>query len=601
MRRVAVLAPVPLVLAVLLGWLAGPSFRAGGAAAESPRAVRPFTLKDPAGKAWSLKDFGDKKAVVVLFLGTECPVNNAYLPRLAELHKAYAGRGVQFLGVNSNCHDTPTRVAAHARANGLPFPVLKDSGNVVADDFRAARTPEAFVLDGKGKVLYQGLIDDQIGIGFRRKAPTQRHLAEALDAVLAGKPVARPRTDVSRAGCLIARARKPSAEGAVTYAKHVSRIVQKRCQECHRPGQIGPMPLLTYEDALSWSEMIREVVGEGRMPPWHADPRHGTFDNDRRLSADEKTTLLSWIKQGCPKGDPADLPPPRKFAEGWAIGKPDVVFQMPHEEAVPAEAPARGLSYRYFVVKTNFTEDKWIQAAEARPGAREVVHHIIVYVVKPGVFGKLERGGERRDGIGNGFLTAYAPGDMPLLLKPGQAKKIPKGSALAFQMHYTPDGVERKDRSSVGLVFAKGPPKYEVRTRSVAYGRFVIPPGAGNHEVRSATTFDRDADLISLLPHMHLRGKDFLYVAVFPDGKKETLLFVPRYDFNWQSNYRLKKPLRLPAGTRIECTAHFDNSEDNPNNPDPTKAVRWGDQTWDEMMIGFVDYAYVAEAGKKGG
>jgi hypothetical protein len=362
------------------------------------------------------------------------------------------------------------------------------------------------------------------------------------------------------------------------------------------------MPQLTYEDALSWSDMIREVVEEGRMPPWHAHPRHDTFSNDRRLSADEKKTLLSWIKQGCPKGDPSDLPPARKFAEGWAIGKPDVVLQMPTEATVPATAGERGLRYRYYVVKTNFTEDKWIQAAEARPGAREVVHHIIVYVVhQPTLFGKPERAGDRRDGIGNGFLTAYAPGDMPLMLKPGEAKKIPKGAALAFQMHYTPDGVERKDRSSVGLVFAKEPPKYEVRTRAVAYGGFSIPPGAPNYEVRSATTFDRDVDLISLLPHMHLRGKDFLYVAVYPDGKRETLLSVPRYDFNWQSNYRFKKPLRLPKGARLECTAHFDNSADNPNNPDPTKRVRWGDQTWDEMMIGFVDYAFPAEAPRKGG
>jgi hypothetical protein len=245
-----------------------------------------------------------------------------------------------------------------------------------------------------------------------------------------------------------------------------------------------------------------------------------------------------------------------------------------------------------------------VQAAEARPGARQVVHHIIVYVFdRSRLKARRGVGGDpatvRRDGIGNGFLAAYAPGDMPLILQAGQAKKLPKGSVLVFQMHYTPDGVERKDRSSVGLIFAKSPPKYEVRTRGIANRLILIPPGAKDHEIVSRTTFDQDVELLGMLPHMHLRGKDFKYVAHFPDGKKETLLSVPKYDFNWQSNYRLEKPITLPAGTKIVCTAHFDNSEDNFNNPDPKKLVMWGNQTWEEMMIGFVDYAVPIKNAKK--
>jgi hypothetical protein len=235
-----------------------------------------------------------------------------------------------------------------------------------------------------------------------------------------------------------------------------------------------------------------------------------------------------------------------------------------------------------------------VQAAEAKPGNRAVVHHIIVFVINPDE--PRQRGHE--DSIGNGFLVGYAPGDMPAVFPPGTAKKIPKGWILGFQMHYTPNGVEQDDRSSVGLVFAKEPPQREARTRAIDQRRFLLPPGDGNHEVKSATTFTKDAELLSFMPHMHLRGKDFVYQVVYPDGKKETLLRVPRYDFNWQSNYRLEKPLRLPAGTRIECTAHFDNSKDNPNNPDPKVAVRWGDQTWEEMMIGFVDYVYTGEEKK---
>lgn len=556
---------------------------------KAPRRIDSFTLKDTTGKDWSLKDRKKDKAIVVVFLGTECPVNNAYIPRLIELHKEYAPRNVSFVAINANSTDTPAHVAAHAKDHGVPFPVLKDTANIVADRFGARRTPEAFVLDGDGTIRYQGRIDDQIGVGFRRPAPTRRDLAEALDEVLAGKAVSQLRTTPS--GCPIARTIKPKADGSITYSKHIAPILQKNCQECHRPGQVGPMALLDYDDALGWAEAIREVVQERRMPPWHADPQFGHFVNNRSLSKEDRETLLAWIKQDCPKGDSRDLPPPRRFADGWSIGKPDVVLSMPTAFNVPAKGGKNGIRYQYFPVPTKFTEDRWIQAAEARAGNRAVVHHILVYIVKPG-----ERYGARGiDGIGNNLLVAFAPGDLPAVFASGTAKKIPKGSTLVFQMHYTPNGVEQKDRSSVGLIFAKEPPRREVRTRGIAQGRFAIPPGANNYEVKSATTFQEDVRLLSLFPHMHLRGKDFEYRAIFPDGKSEVLLRVPHYDFNWQSHYRLAQPLNLPAGSRIECTAHFDNSTANLNNPDPQKEVRWGEQTWEEMMIGFVDYTFATK------
>jgi peroxiredoxin len=591
MRRLGLAALV--LMAALLAVPAAALFRAEPKPAATPaRKVGDFRLPDTAGKVWSLSDLKDRKAVVVVFLGTECPVNNAYAPRLAELHKELAPKGVAFLAINANCQDTAARIAAHARRFAIPFPVLKDTANVVADRFGARRTPEAFVLAPDGTVLYQGRIDDQFGVGFNRKAPTRRDLAAAVEEALAGKPVSVPVTEP--AGCLIARAVKPKEGGAVTYSKQVSRIFQARCQECHRSGQIGPMPLLTYEDGLAWSGMIQEVVSEGRMPPWHADPRHGTFSNDRRLSKQERADLLAWIDGGCPKGDVSEQPPPRTFAEGWRIGKPDLVVDMGETFTVPAEVEG-GLKYQYFTVPTRFREDRWVQAAEARPGNRAVVHHIIVYVVPPGQGRGRGRGQRGPDGIGEGLLVAHAPGDLPAILPAGTAKRIPKGSLLIFQMHYTPNGREQDDRSSLGLIFAKEPPKYEAKSRSVAQRRLDIPPRAANHEVRSAGTFERDVELISLMPHMHLRGKDFTYRVVLPDGKADTLLSVPHYDFGWQSNYRLAKPLRLPKGTRIECTAHFDNSAGNPNNPDPNKLVRWGDQTWQEMMIGFVDYRLPVE------
>jgi hypothetical protein len=387
---------------------------------------------------------------------------------------------------------------------------------------------------------------------------------------------------------------RPKADATVTYGKHVTHIIQKHCQECHRPDQIGPMARLTYKDAAAWAESIKEVVLAGRMPPWHADPHVGTFANDRTLPKEDRDTLLAWIDQGCPEGDRRDLPPPREFPNTWRIGMPDLVLTMKDEFKVPAKALLGGVPYVYSIVARDFPEERWVQAAQARPGNRAVVHHIIAYVRPPD-----KRGRDRFDGIGDGFLVAFAPGDLPATFPAGMAKRIPKGSTIFFQIHYTPNGTEQSDRSSVGLVFAKEPPAHEVHTSSVAQSRFVIPPGAANHRVDSTKTFAKDAVILSMNPHMHLRGKSFEYRVVFPDGRKETLLSVPKYDFNWQTNYCLAKPLAVPAGTKIECTAHFDNSADNPNNPDPTKAVRWGDQTWEEMMIGFVDYYYVDKGGAK--
>ncbi len=551
------------------------------------RQIAPFTLKDTAGKTWALTDLKDKKAVVVVFIGTQCPINNLFMPRLSELHATYAPRGVQILAVNANRHDTPRAIAEHAQKHKLPFPVLRDPGNKVADQFGAERTPEAFVLDAGRVIRYQGRIDDQFGIGYQRNQPTRRDLAAALDELLAGKKVSVSSTAV--AGCYIARVSTPK-EGTVTYAKHVSRIVQNRCQECHRPGQIGPMPLLTYDDASAWAATIQEVIQENRMPPWHADPKHGKFANDRSLSKAERDTLLTWIDQGCPKGDDKDLPAAKPFAQGWNIGKPDAVFTMEKAFPVPAKAPKKGVSYQHFYVKTNYDRDMWVTAAEAKPGNHAVVHHIIVYAFATG-----RKQINLDDGIGTGFLAAYAPGELGVKYPAGAAKKLPKGATLVFQMHYTPNGTEQTDMSSVGLVFAKEPPKNEVKMRAVMNFAFKIPPGAAHHKVTSKTTFNKDARLWSLLPHMHLRGKSFEYELVYPDGKREVLLSVPRYDFGWQATYLFAEPKFVPAGSRIECTAYFDNSAKNPNNPDPTTAVRWGQQTWEEMMIGFLDYSYVGK------
>ena len=552
-----------------------------------------FKLQSIEGKPWSVDDCKDKKAVVVVFIGTQCPVNNAYMPKLVELEKEYRDKGVQFVAINSNEHDTQDTIKQHAKKFGLTFPVLRDEKHLVAMRFGAERHPLAFVLDGEHKVRYEGRIDDQYGIGFQREKPTRRDLVEALNEVLANKAVTKAKTPVE--GCFITKsATATPAKSDVTFTKDVSRILQNRCQECHRPGQIGPMPLLTYEDASSWAQMIHEVVSEDRMPPWHADPKHGKFKNDRRLTGDERTKLLAWIDAGCPEGVAKDLPPAKKYVEGWIIGKPDAVFTFKDPVTVPAKSVRGVIPYKHVLIPTNFDEDRWIQAVEARPGNNAVVHHIIVYIIQAG-----KREKNPGDGIGSGLLVAYAPGDLGSVFPLGTAKKLPKGATLAFQMHYTPVGTEQVDQSSIAMIFAKEPPKSEVKTRAVTQQLFLIPAGEANHKVVSKSSFNKDVIVYSMFPHMHLRGKSFQFEVIYPEGKRETLLSVPRYDFGWQSNYLLEKPLRLPAGSRIECTAHFDNSTKNPNNPNAASLVIWGEQTWQEMMIGFVDYAYVDGTDKK--
>ncbi|MBX3279568.1 MAG: cytochrome c [Acidobacteria bacterium] len=363
----------------------------------------------------------------------------------------------------------------------------------------------------------------------------------------------------------------------VTFSKDVAPIFYKSCAECHRPGEVAPMSLLTYKESRPWAKSIREKVVSREMPPWHADPNHGVWSNDRSLSAKEVETITAWVDAGAPEGNPKDMPALPKFVEGWTIGAPDETFSIP-EQSVPAEGV---VAYQYFTVPTNFKEDRWISAAEIRSTGRSAVHHVIVFVQEPGSGG---------GGANGNLLAGTAPGEQPTVFEPGYGKKIPAGSKLVFQMHYTPNGVAAKDVTTIGLVYSKQPVKHQVHTRPILNMRFVIPAGDPNHEVRSSYVFQEDAHIVSFMPHMHLRGKSFVYKATFPDGREQVLLSVPRYDFNWQSYYVPKEPIAAPKGTRIDCIAHYDNSAGNKFNPDPTKDVKWGDQTWEEMMIGWTSF-----------
>jgi hypothetical protein len=361
------------------------------------------------------------------------------------------------------------------------------------------------------------------------------------------------------------------------------------------------MSLMSYKEVRPWAKAIREQVAKRVMPPWFADPKHGEFSNDSRLSDQEINTIQSWVESGAPEGDRKDLPPTPQFTQGWTIGKPDVVLSMTKEFNIPAEG---SIPYQNFVVPTNFTEDRYIQFAEIRQGDRNHVHHIIVNVRYPN---SRQRRGPRaanqpsdqasnqderpdRGEDSDGRLVGWAPGEAPLILRPGHAKLIKKGSDLIFQVHYTTNGEPGKDISSVGLIFSKVPVEKRVVTAGASARDLNIPPGDPNYESKGSYVFKEDSHIDSLHPHMHFRGKDFRYTLTYPDGTSKILLFVPRYDFAWQLTYFFKEPVAAPKGSRLDCVAHHDNSERNKFNPDPTKFVTWGPQTWEEMMIGYFDF-----------
>ncbi len=570
-----------LLMAACLAALANNPARA--AEATIGRKIDEFSLHDCRGAVRSLKDFSDAKLVVVAFLGTECPLANVYVPRLAELSARWKEKGVAFVGMNSNQQDQITEVATHAQKFEIPFPVLKDPGNEIADRLGATRTPEVFLLDGDRVVRYHGRIDDQYGVGFQRPKIGHNDLEMAIEELLAGKSVSEPET--AAVGCLIGRVKRVDPKGDVTYTNQIARLFQKHCVECHHDGQIAPFSLTSYDEAVGWAEMIKEVVNEKRMPPWMAAPEHGDFKNNPSLAAEEIALINSWVDSGCPEGKTSDLPKPVEFAEGWGISKPDQVFYM-HDRSytVPAEGV---VSYQHFIVDPGFTEDHWIKEAEVKAGNPAVVHHVIVFVQQRGSFD-----------FGDPQM-AYAPGMTPRRFENGEAIRVPAGSKLVFQCHYTPNGKEQQDRSYVGLVYAKPEEvKQEVIGGSCGQMSLKIPPNEANHEVVAQHKFRRPTVLLGMNPHMHLRGKSFRYELEHPDGTRETLLDVPRYDFNWQLWYMLKEPKEIPAGSRMICTAVFDNSTDNPANPNPNRTVTWGEQTFDEMMFGF--YSTISPAKKAG-
>ncbi|MES2461489.1 MAG: redoxin domain-containing protein, partial [Armatimonadota bacterium] len=527
------------------------------------------------------------RATVVAFTSSSCPVSKKFASSLARLEAEYQAKGVRFIFVDPIASDTPKDLKALAAAQKWRGPVVRDTAGAVTRALGARVTTEAFVIDGARTLAYRGAVSDQYGLGYARDDAHRHYLKDALDAVLAGSTPTVAATEAP--GCALVAPTAKTVSAPVTYYSRVSRLMQTHCVECHHSGGTAPFTLDTLESVRAHAGAIAQAVAARSMPPWSAAPPpagHSTeWVNDRSLPKQDREDLLAWIGGAKPAGNVADAPIPRSYATGWKIGTPQALFQLPRPVPVKADGV---MPYVNIDVPTGFTEDKWVNGLEIQPTDRGVVHHVLVFAVERDASGKATHN-EEAEGL-NGFLAGYVPGTGSFIYPDGFAKKIPAGSTLRFQIHYTPNGTATTDQTKLGLTFASKAPDHEVRVAGIANVLLNIPAGSQRHPEKGVLPVPVDAKILAFMPHMHVRATACRYDMVSPSGVRQTLLDVPRYDFNWQHYYRYADPVNVTKGSRIEFTGWFDNSTANPANPDPKKNVRWGPQTTDEMLLGYVEY-----------
>ena len=539
--------------------------------------VKDFALLDHQGAFRHLYYYAKDpatKAIVLFVQGNGCPLVRKRVPELKRLRDAYATNGVIFWMINANTQDSRAEVAKEAAEFGIDLPILLDETQLAAKALHIIRTGEAIVIEPNGwRIRYRGAIDDRLSYETQKPEAQHAYLKEALDSLLAGEAI---KTEVTSApGCVVTYGKAAVA----AYSDTIAPMLKANCVQCHTRGGIGPFAMSSHEKVRGWTEMMREVLVTRRMPPWQADPHVGKFGNDFSLSPEKTRTLVQWIDAGAPRGTGEDpLVGYQPELPEWKLGKPDYVVNIP-EQSVAAEGV---FDYRYVTVDAPNTEDVWLRATEIVPGNTRVLHHIIATTILPG---------EDRNKNGKS-LTGYAPGMGPDLLPAGVGIRLKAGSQIVFQLHYTASGKAETDRSRLGLYLSKEPPKHELRSSVLIDYKFSIPPGASEFVTKKSRRFDKDALLYTMNPHMHLRGKWMRYTARYPDGTEEVLLNVPNYRFDWQRNYEFKEPKRLPKGTELIVEAAWDNSPLNLNNPDPTKTVGWGDQTFNEMFFASCRYTY---------
>jgi hypothetical protein len=556
------------------------------------RLLPDLAWQDIAGNAGKLSDFAGKPLVIAV-RDVGCPVSQRTAKALARVEDDYRARGVAFLFLNLSPHNTTEEILEEAEEHGFDAPQVHDAEQHIGAALAAITTTEVFMLDGARTLVYRGAIDDQIGRGTNRADVQHAYLRNALEQVLAHEEVSVPAT--SAPGCLLGiAAPEPEPKREPTYHREVSRILRDNCVECHRAGSVAPFALETYPQARGRKAMVKLVLEDDIMPPWFAGPDTGPWMGDRRLSSEDEQTLLSWIDSGAPEGDEAEAPLAYDYPDGWRIGEPDLVFQM----KAPFDVPAEGLvEFRYFEAGPEVPEDLWIQRLEVRPQAREVVHHVTVSYKPPANrSGGLRR--ELRDALlpfrsvndGWVFLFGYLPGKGPHTYPEGMACFLPKGSRLRFDMHYTPNGRTATDQTSMGLVLAKRPPELVAETRNFWNHDIAIPPMAADVVFTRDFPINHDVHVRTVTPHMHYRGRSMTATLLRPDGTSELLIDLPAWDQGWQFDYTFRRPRFAPAGSKVRVVATFDNSPDNPSNPDPGAWVYDGPQTADEMMSFLIEW-----------
>ena len=554
--------------------------------------VENFRLFDHTGGSHELYYYDDAKAVVFMVQGNGCPIVRNAMPRFKELRDEFAAQGVQFFMLNSNLQDNRKTINKEAQQYSYDIPILLDNTQIIGESLNVVRTGEVFVLDPKTwNVTYTGAIDDRLTYENQKEQASEHYLRDAIANMVEGKAVEVASTDPL--GCLINFPEKTArAQHAnISYSEDIAPILLDNCVTCHREGGIGPFAMSDYNMVRGFSLMMREVIRTQRMPPWHADPAHGAWANDRSLSDDEIKTLIHWIEAGAPRGEGEDLLATSDVVyPDWTtaefLGEPDYIIDIP-----AMEIPATGVvDYQYHHVPNPIGKDVWVHAAEIMPGDRAVLHHTIT------TFGEVITEGERKGRMKHmGGLRGYAPGITNQAYPDGTGTFLPADATIEFQMHYTPVGRATVDESKMGVWVYDEPPQHKIISMFMANPRIKIPPYAKNHAETVERTIPKDALLYNLMPHAHFRGKAANFVAKYPDGTEELLLSVPHYDFNWQTDYEFKEPKFLPAGTTLVQTNWWDNSAQNKANPDPSIEVTWGEQSWEEMLFGAMLFRFLTE------
>jgi peroxiredoxin len=555
------------------------------------RQVPSLTLKDLKGNLTKLEVTGDDRAIVLAFFGATCPISGKLGPELARLERDYADKPVRFILCAPVASETPEEMNAFLTAHGLKSPAVHDAKREMATALSATTTTEVFVLDAARTLIYRGAINDQYGLGYTKDEPKVHYLRLALDAVLKGEAPEVAATTAPGCALDLGPGTSESTPTAVTYHREISRIMQNHCVECHRAEGLGPFSLQTYADVVEHAGMIKKQVQRGAMPPWfaakEAGEKEGRWANDCSLSERDKRDLLTWLDSARPEGDAKDQPLARNWPREWSIGKPDYIVQLPRPVSIKAEGT---MPYQFLTTETTLSEDKWVKGYEILPSDRAVVHHVIVSVHPKG-----SRVRDRDEGTG-GYWAAYVPGNSKQVYPNGFARKLPAGATVSFQIHYTPNGRATQDQLRMGLLFAEEAPQFIVETLALPKRGLNIPPGQSDHVEVETRTIAFEIHAMAFMAHMHVRGKAFKYELMKADGSRENLLDIPRYDFNWQLRYDLAQYQTLHQGDTLKITAIYDNSVGNAANPDPTKTVKWGPQTSDEMMIGYIEHFKPAPA-----